>query len=422
MGASSFSCWLIGADSLLEECGEILLRGGHDVRGVVTGAERLQAWAERRGLAVLDPSGDYASELAQRPFDHLFAITHLARLPDPVLSLPARGAINFHDGPLPSYAGLNVPAWALLQGETRHGITWHFMTSDIDGGPVLKQRTFDLAPDETSFSLNAKCFEAAIDSFGELVSELASGTIRPLPQELGQRRLYERHQRPPAACAIDWTRPAREIEALVRALDYGRYRNPLGAAKMQRGGRALIVARASASPNESRAGSSPGSVLACDAHEVWVATGSGAISLRGFADLRGRELDPAQAVRALELAPGVALDVLDPERVERLTQLDRRMSRAERFWVKRLADLDPITIPVPPSRLARPHALEVAVPPRLAQRYPHHPQALVLTAAFSAYLARIGRRSTFDLGYADAALRGEAAGEPAVSPWLPLRV
>ena len=41
-----------------------------------------------------------------------------ARHKDEVLRLPRRMAINFHDGPLPRYAGLNTPVWALLNGET----------------------------------------------------------------------------------------------------------------------------------------------------------------------------------------------------------------------------------------------------------------------------------------------------------------
>ena len=116
MLAGSFSCWLIGADSLLEACGEVLLGAGHEVCGVITDSVRLSAWARERGLALLDPRGDFESVLASVPFDHLFAITHLERLPERTLRLPRRSAINFHDGPLPAYAGLNAPAWALMQG------------------------------------------------------------------------------------------------------------------------------------------------------------------------------------------------------------------------------------------------------------------------------------------------------------------
>src|SRR5204862_4410972 len=120
----------------------------------------------------------------------------------------------------------------------------HLMTAAIDAGDVLKQKHFDVARDETALSLNAKCFEAALDSFGELVADLASERARPHRQDERRRRAFERSRRPPAACAIDWTRPAREIERLVRALDFGRYPNAVGVPKIESGGRVFAIARA----------------------------------------------------------------------------------------------------------------------------------------------------------------------------------
>ena len=57
-------------------------------------------------------------------------------IPDPVLALAARGAINFHDGPLPRYAGLNAPVWAILNREPAHGVTWHLIEGGIDEGDI----------------------------------------------------------------------------------------------------------------------------------------------------------------------------------------------------------------------------------------------------------------------------------------------
>ncbi|MFT5151439.1 MAG: methionyl-tRNA formyltransferase, partial [Planctomycetota bacterium] len=144
----SFSCYLIGADSLLIECGETLVTQEVDIRGVITATDRLARWAERRGIPVLDPSSDYAAELAKEPFDALFSITHLSIIPDDVLALPRQWAINFHDGPLPRYAGLNTPVWALIEGEPRYGISWHMMATGADKGDLLVQKHFDVAPDE----------------------------------------------------------------------------------------------------------------------------------------------------------------------------------------------------------------------------------------------------------------------------------
>ncbi len=438
MAALRLRCWLIGADSLLEACAEILLGAGHEVLGVITDSARLRAWARERALAVLDPRSDFESVLATVPFDHLFAITHLERLSERILRLPTRSAINFHDGPLPAYAGLNAPAWALMHGESRHGITWHVMTAALDAGPILKQRAFDIAADETSFSLNAKCFEAAIASFAELERELAASTARPLPQDTRLRRIYQRHRRPAAACLIDWTRSAREIEALIRALDFGRYPNRLGMAKLCFAGRAVLATRARAievastpfQRSHSEASCAvhvPGSVLAIDADGMRVATADGSIVISDCADLSGRALDPRQAAGRLELAPGDVLDGLDAEQSDALTKLDLKMSRAERFWVERLSGLDPIALPIPQvARGAgadtRPIVLEVELPQGLQHSFPQLSLAQLLLAALCAYLARIARRASFDIGYTDPALRQQAAGQAWIAACLPLRV
>src|SRR5438270_1095217 len=166
----SLSCFVIGSDALLVECAEILLRQGHDVRGVISSAPRIVRWARERGLSAVDPGQGYVEALARAPFDYLFSITHLEIIPDEALALPIRGAINFHDGPLPRYAGLHAPAWAIMAGEATYGISWHRIGPKIDAGDILKQVTFDLQPAETSLSLNTKCFAHAIETFGELVN------------------------------------------------------------------------------------------------------------------------------------------------------------------------------------------------------------------------------------------------------------
>ena len=64
--------------------------------------------------------------------------------------------INFHDGPLPRYAGLHVTSWALLNQEREHGVSWHVMEVGVDTGDVLAESRFQLSDDDTAFTVNAK--------------------------------------------------------------------------------------------------------------------------------------------------------------------------------------------------------------------------------------------------------------------------
>ena len=151
---------------------------------------------KREGLRVENPGADLADRLGPLDFDWLFSIANLAIVPDAVLAKATSGAINFHDGPLPRYAGLNAPVWALLNRETRHGVTWHLIEGGIDEGDIVEQRRFDLDAGETALTLNTKCYAAAIESFGALVAALETGG--PAPRPAGPRPAHLLRPRRPA--------------------------------------------------------------------------------------------------------------------------------------------------------------------------------------------------------------------------------
>ena len=120
MNSNPWRCVLIGGESLLIQCAQILEQRGHHVVAVVTTSASIRKWAAERGIRVLSEARLLLQAEDLRPFDYLFSVTNQSVLADEVIALPTRGAINFHDGPLPEYAGLNTPVWALLNGERRH--------------------------------------------------------------------------------------------------------------------------------------------------------------------------------------------------------------------------------------------------------------------------------------------------------------
>ena len=120
-----------------------------------------------------------------------------------------------------------TPAWALINGESEYGVTFHEMTAGVDEGRILVQRKFPVSSEDTSLSLNTTCYGAAIEAFGELADQIGSDSVTPQEQDASQRSYFGRHQRPEAASLIDWNSPAAEIVRSVRAMDFGeRYKNP----------------------------------------------------------------------------------------------------------------------------------------------------------------------------------------------------
>ena len=102
----TLTSYLIGEESLLIQCAETWLSRGHVILGIVSNDPRIVAWASERSLPVIDPENDLTARLSGEPFDYLLSITNLRMLPGSVLGLPRLASINFHDGPLPEYAGL----------------------------------------------------------------------------------------------------------------------------------------------------------------------------------------------------------------------------------------------------------------------------------------------------------------------------
>ncbi len=398
-------CVLVGADSLLLECGDILASKGHEVVAVAAGSRRVADWATSKGYATVDASGPASSwcdELAAHDFDWLLSITHLALLPDEVVALPKKGAINFHDGPLPGYAGLNAPVWALIAGEPTYGISWHHITPGIDEGDLVASRTFEVAPGETSLSLNTRNFEAAIESFGQLVDELASGTVTATPQDpAAERRTFSRHDRPEALAVLDWNKPAVELDRLVRALTFGPYPNPVTLAKVHGPGTTLAVTSVEVRDDSGEAGT----VLSAD-DELVVATADGALALTGVTTLTGEELTPAEAATRLGVSVGDRLPALDETERARLTELSARLAREERRHLDQLTSLEPVEVPwaatAGPDHRPDHAAIDLEVPPAIAD----DPGAVV--AGFGVLLARLAGKDRFHLGLVDGAWTAEA--------------
>ncbi len=67
--------------------------------------------------------------------------------------------LNVHPSLLPKYTGLKTHQRALDAGETTHGVSIHFVTEELDGGPVIAQAEVSISPDDTPESLAEKVQE-----------------------------------------------------------------------------------------------------------------------------------------------------------------------------------------------------------------------------------------------------------------------
>lgn len=408
--SSIVSCYLIGGDSLLIECGEILQSKGHEIRGVITNAPRLSQWAIGKSIPVIAADTNYPATLAEQaqsaPFDYLFSITHLAIIKDEVLALPQKMTVNFHDGPLPAYAGLNTPAWALMNQEEQYGISWHNVVSGVDEGELLKQELFDIAGGETSLSINTKCFAAALDSFPALVDDLVNNNTQPLNQDLSKRSYFAKFQRPDAMGFLDWTKNADALVAFINALNFGDYPNSLTTPKILVNGSAgpgSIFSVVEALAQDQSTSAEAGTVVSVSDNSIDVATIDGVLSITQLATLSGKKV----SLSAASICVDDRLNIIDQDKREALSELNQTLCRKDEYWSKRLATLDPIELPYinneSSTNATADHykTIDIDVPESFSSILGTEKKHLALAAVFTLLLARLGRKFEFDIAFSD---------------------
>ncbi|MBE9029045.1 amino acid adenylation domain-containing protein [filamentous cyanobacterium LEGE 11480] len=398
-----FSCVLVGQGSLLMPCAETLLRHGHRIEQIVSSDRIVHDWSAERDINALTSSKDLVDVLDPKSFDYLFSILNLEILPPALLSLPVRGAINLHDALLPKYGGLYAPSWAIMHQEAEHGITWHWMTEGIDEGDILKQYPLSISATETAFTLNAKCYDAALQSFPQLIDDLLHDRISVNPQDLDQRSYFNAVQRPTPGCVVDWSWSADAIAALFRALDFGAYANPLGLPKLYVAGDFYVIKAIEISKYSTDV--APGTVVKIVADWLQIATASQDIIVRSLSTLESLPVELSTWAIQYQLQAGSLLPACPPELNQTITSTEAISLRWEALWAEQLAVLEPLNLPISAhsdatSRLQS-QMLTLAlssVAQTLIAEAKWHPQD-ILSAAFFAYLARITQSNVFDLGF-----------------------
>ncbi|WP_101068457.1 MupA/Atu3671 family FMN-dependent luciferase-like monooxygenase [Roseovarius salinarum] len=404
-----FTCILVGDETLLIGCGDQLRDCGHEILAVVSRNPAIRDWASHEGL----PTFDDANALRDGPradgADWLLSIANLSVIPDDVRALARRGAVNFHDGPLPGYAGLNTPVWALMAGETKHGVTWHMMEGGVDTGDILVQREIAIEPGETAHSLNSKCYAAGLDSFGAVLDELETGQPHRRPQDLTQRGYFGARHRPPAGGRLDFARPSDDLARTVRALDFGGYWNPVARPRFTAGGRAFFVGTAEAIARTDEA--APGRVLDSAGGRLVIATQDGAIALSSLTDAAGRPVHPQDIAKA-----GQVLPCPSPDDADRLRALAAELAGHQDRWRDRLAGMTPVNVPL---------AGEAAHTPNWAETTLHLPRGSdrdARIALLALWALQGAGQVAADVAMAHAALSERAAASPdQLTPWVPLR-
>ena len=209
----------------------------------------MAALAQRLELPVRPPelvtSAGFADALRRESVDLLLNVHSLQLVAPEVLAAPAIGSFNLHPGPLPRYAGLDVPSWAVYNRETQLRLDPALADAEIDGGPVAYSVEFDVEPEETAISLYLKCVRHGVPLVTRLVEAAAHGgadAIPALEQDREARRYFGR--RPPHDALVALGARGRAAGGARPSMRLRPVRLPLGTGSHgRRGSRARGAAR-----------------------------------------------------------------------------------------------------------------------------------------------------------------------------------
>lgn len=259
----------------------MLVNSGHEIVVTLATAGRATeqdatVWTLAQKLGVpTAPSvdvtnADFADALAHQGIDVILNVHALHVICKEVLAVPRWGAFNLHPGPLPHYAGLNAPSWALYYGEPSHAVTLHKMEAGIDTGAIVAQASFPIDDTDTAITVYSKCVGHGVPLIAKLIDTLSSDP-QSLPlteQELSQRRYFGRTV--PNQGQLSWHQPAQAIVNFVRACDFGPFASPWGHPECTLAN--LRVRIVSAARTGKTALAVPGTIVGCYDNGIDVAT------------------------------------------------------------------------------------------------------------------------------------------------------
>lgn len=285
---------------------------GYNVVGVVTmpdkpagrGHKLLQSpvkeFALEHNLELMQPvslkAPEFVDKLRSLGAD-LFIVIAFRMLPEVVWQMPPRGTFNLHASLLPRYRGAAPINWAVINGDTKTGVTTFFLKHEIDTGDIIDQIAVDILPEENVGDVYDKLMDLGASLTIKTIDGIINGTLKPVSQDC----LVKDVEPTPApkifkeTCRISWNQPAVKVHNLVRGL------SPYPAAwfVMTDGENEISVKLFETSVDE--ATSQPAGTLSVIKNKLMVACGDKWLEIKQLQAAGKRRMTAAEFMRGVDL-------------------------------------------------------------------------------------------------------------------------
>jgi len=292
---------------------EALLGSEDQVVGVVTQPDRpkgrghqlvappVKLVAERAGVPILQPlkirTPEFLQALSAWQPD-LIAVTAFGRiLHAPILQLPPMGCVNVHGSLLPKYRGAAPVQWAVINGETKTGITTMLMDEGMDTGPMLLQEKLHISPDDTTGTLAPRLAELGGRLLVKTIAQLKAGSVTPTKQDDAQATMAPLLKKEDGL--IDWTMTAASLANRVRGL------SPWPGAYTFFGEERWNIGKAVSAVGAMT--DTPGTIVAVNKQAIVVATGDGLLDILEIQTANSKRMSVGQFLAGHRVTAGIRL-------------------------------------------------------------------------------------------------------------------
>lgn len=263
-----------------------IIQAGHEVIGVVTQPDKekgrgktisfpaVKELAISYDLKVYQPvkvrEAGFVQMIREMNPDVIIVAAFGQLLPKDLLDIPKFGCINVHASLLPKYRGAAPIQFSIINGEKETGITIMYMDVSLDTGDIILQDKIPITNQDTGGSMHDKLAILGADLMIKALTQFEDGTALRIKQD-DEKATHVKILHKEMG-NIDFTKPAIEIERLIRGL------NPWPSAYTNLDGKTLKLWSASVEPSNIQA--EPGEIVEVKKDAIAVKTGDGLLILQ----------------------------------------------------------------------------------------------------------------------------------------------
>ncbi|MDR1235565.1 MAG: hypothetical protein LBJ96_01015, partial [Holosporaceae bacterium] len=397
------SCFLVGEDSMADRCMKAILESGYDLLGVCSPTENVVAFAEQKGIPHTNSLQVLKDRMRETECDFLFSISNTRILDKELIELPRVFSINYHNAPLPKYAGVHATSQAILNDERVHGATWHVIEEGVDTGDILKQVIVDVDNEDTNFTLDMKCMEKSISSFRELLDELKNGTYTKTKQDMSLRSYYTMYQKPENFAVISGEFSAQDVYRIYRATSFLGYANRMTLPKFVIKDLVFFAQKIDILDKKGRYPA--GTLVEISKDYLRISTKTNDIALSHLRNFNNVEYSAQEFAEMYNLREGDQLTSFDPDFLRRLREQAELLAKHEPFWVRVLEKVVGLNFWIPTSPGAKTSFFrEITVfsedlLEKLSLLFENADARTILETLLLVYLYRLNGCENYSLGY-----------------------